>query len=50
MRQDIGETSISQEKIDMTEKSKISQSLYDVSKIEDMQMHILCLSYCDMIG
>jgi len=51
MRHDMGETSISQEKIYMIAKSKISKgSLFDVSKIEDMQMHILCLSYCNLIG
>jgi len=39
-----------EKKIDKIDKSKISQSLYDVSKIEDMQMHILCLSHCYLIG
>ncbi len=53
MRHDMGETSISPEKIDMIEeKEDISKgrSLYDVSKIVEMQMHILCLSYCNLIG
>ncbi len=46
------ETSVSPEKNDMIEKKwdiSNGRSLFDVSKIEDMQMQILCLSYCNLI-
>ncbi len=48
MRHDMVERSISLEKNDMIEKSKISwrRGAFIMSlKIEDMQMHILCLSW-----
>jgi hypothetical protein len=53
MRHNKVETSVSPEKNDMIEKKwdiSNGRSLFHVSKIEDMQMHILCLSYCNLIG